>query len=304
MRPAPSMAGWLRRRTARPCVSPPTSGYSARTPSRSCSGRTAWTTTLPRPIKGTTIATLSPASRQALLRLCPERVGATVVPSICGQVTSDFDHQVLKQQPLRVAESIARDTLKMFALTRVTETGDVPLSRWQFQTHYPAYPPYVVIDNGTLVFGTYNRQGVAETIGTGAGLRGGQPGRGAIARRVPARLSARRRLHPRTVVPVRPARRAGRQPRHAAAPRPGRAARRRPGLPALFHHRRRGAAGLRCVRVQLALPASRADHAAPRRGTGHHRRAHPQAASWHGRRVTGREVTGRGVIGCRVCGRG
>ena len=127
------------------------------------------------------------------------------------------------------------------------------------------------------------------------GLRRGQPGRGAVARRVPACLSARRRLHPRTIVPVRLARGAGRQPRHAAAPRPARAARRRPGLPALFHHRRRGAAGLRCVRVQLALPASRADHAAPRRGTGHHRRAHPpQTVSWHSRRVTGRRVRGRG----------
>jgi hypothetical protein len=139
------------------------------------------------PIKGTTIATLSPASRQALLRLCPERVGATVVPSICGQVTSNFDHQVLKQQPLRVAESIARDTLKMFALTRVTETGDVPLSRWQFQTHYPTYPPYVVIDNGTLVFGTYNHQGVAETIGTGRDFAGGNP---AVVRSLAAFLRA------------------------------------------------------------------------------------------------------------------
>jgi hypothetical protein len=63
----------------------------------------------------------------------------------------------------------------MFALTRVTETGDVALSRWQFQTHYPTYPPYIVIDNGALVFGTYNRQGVAQTIGTGRDFAGGNP---------------------------------------------------------------------------------------------------------------------------------
>ena len=127
------------------------------------------------PIKGITISTLSPADRQVLLRLCPETVGATVVPSICSQVTSNFDHQVLKQQPLRVAASIARDTLKMFALTRGTDTGDVPISRWQFQTHYPAYPPYVVIDNGSFVFGTYNHQGVVQTIGTGRDFAGGNP---------------------------------------------------------------------------------------------------------------------------------
>jgi hypothetical protein len=127
------------------------------------------------PIKGTTIATLSPASRQALLRICPEKVGVTIVPSICGQVTSNFDHQVLKKQPLRVAASVARDTLKMFALTRDTDTGDVPLSRWQFQTHYPQYPPYIVITNGSFVFGTYNHQGQEQTIGTGQDFAGGNP---------------------------------------------------------------------------------------------------------------------------------
>jgi hypothetical protein len=139
------------------------------------------------PIKGTTIATLSPASRQALLRICPEKVGVTVVPSICGQVTSDFDHRVLKQQPLRVAGSIARDTLKMFALTRVTDTGDVPLSRWQFQTRYPQYPPYIVITNGSFVFGTYNHQGLEQTIGTGQDFAGGNP---AVVRPLAAFLRA------------------------------------------------------------------------------------------------------------------
>ena len=127
------------------------------------------------PIKGTTIGTLSPASRQALLQLCPETVGSQVVPSICGQVTSGFDHQVLKQQPLRVAASIARDTLKMFALSRVTDPGDVPISRWQFQTYYPTYPPYVMISRGAFLFHTYNRYGVEVTIGTGANFAGGNP---------------------------------------------------------------------------------------------------------------------------------
>ena len=139
------------------------------------------------PIKGTTISTLSPASQQALLQLCPQTVGTRVVPSICGQVTSNFDHQVLKQQPLRVLASVAGDTVKMFALGRVTGPGDVPLSRWQFQTHYPTYPPYVMISDGVLEFHTYNHYGVEVPIGAGANFAGEKP---AVVRPVAAFLRA------------------------------------------------------------------------------------------------------------------
>jgi hypothetical protein len=142
------------------------------------------------PIKGTGIDTLSPASRQALLQLCPETVGSQVVPSICGQVTSNFDHQVLKQQPLRVAASIGRDTLKMFALSRVTEPGDVPISRWQFQTYYPTFAPYVMISHGAFLFHTYNRYGVEVPIGTGASFAGENP---VVVRPLAAFLSAYQR---------------------------------------------------------------------------------------------------------------
>jgi hypothetical protein len=127
------------------------------------------------PIKGTSIDTLSPANRQALLQLCPETVGSQVVPSICSQVTSNFDHQVVKQQPLRVAASIGRDTLKMFALSRVTDPGDVPISRWQFQAYYPTFAPYVMISHGAFLFHTYNRYGVEVPIGTGASFAGENP---------------------------------------------------------------------------------------------------------------------------------
>jgi len=50
-------------------------------------------------------------------------------------------YSVLKQQPMRVAGDIARDSVKIFALTRNTEQGDTPISRWQFQFGYPYYPP-------------------------------------------------------------------------------------------------------------------------------------------------------------------
>jgi hypothetical protein len=52
-------------------------------------------------------------------------------------------YSVLKQQPLRVAGDIARDSVKLFALTRNTQQGDTPIRRWQFQFGYPYYPPSV-----------------------------------------------------------------------------------------------------------------------------------------------------------------
>jgi hypothetical protein len=53
----------------------------------------------------------------------------------------DLAYHVLRQQPLRVVGDIAGDSVKIFALTRNTEQGDTPISRWQFQFGYPYYPP-------------------------------------------------------------------------------------------------------------------------------------------------------------------
>jgi hypothetical protein len=50
-------------------------------------------------------------------------------------------YSVIKQQPLRVVGDIAKDSIKIFALTRDTVEGDTPISRWQFQTSYPYYRP-------------------------------------------------------------------------------------------------------------------------------------------------------------------
>jgi len=129
------------------------------------------------PIRGAWIPALSKADRLALMRICHKSVPVTVgtevryhdVPILCGQVTSDFDRQVLKQQPLNVLASIGKDTLKMFALVRTTSAGDPSITRWQFQRFYPQYPPYIVISHGTFVFGTFNTAGIEEQIGTGGG---------------------------------------------------------------------------------------------------------------------------------------
>jgi hypothetical protein len=57
-------------------------------------------------------------------------------------------YSVLKQQPMRVVGDIAGDSVKIFALTRNTKRGDTPISRWQFQTGYPYYPPGITRHGG------------------------------------------------------------------------------------------------------------------------------------------------------------
>jgi hypothetical protein len=58
-------------------------------------------------------------------------------------------YSVLRQQPMRVAGDIARDSVKIFAVTRDTATGDTSTSRWQFQTSYPYYPPGITHYGGS-----------------------------------------------------------------------------------------------------------------------------------------------------------
>jgi hypothetical protein len=55
---------------------------------------------------------------------------------------SDFSHRVITQQPLRLLSAWAADGVKPFALTRDGRAGDTPISRWQFQTRYPYFPPW------------------------------------------------------------------------------------------------------------------------------------------------------------------
>jgi hypothetical protein len=54
-----------------------------------------------------------------------------------------FERAVVTQQPMAVVSAIHRDFIKLFALTRNTAPGDMPISRWQFQTTYPTYPPLI-----------------------------------------------------------------------------------------------------------------------------------------------------------------
>jgi hypothetical protein len=56
---------------------------------------------------------------------------------------NDLTTAVLSQQELRVLGSVARDSVRLFALTREQTAGVTPIGRWQFQAGYPAYPPWV-----------------------------------------------------------------------------------------------------------------------------------------------------------------
>ncbi|MDR7300470.1 glycosyltransferase family 2 protein [Haloactinomyces albus] len=72
-------------------------------------------------------------------------------------VQHSFAVQVILNQPFDVLGGVLQDFLKGFAPTRTQSPGDVPLSRWQFQTSYPMYgqqPEYVAkwlerYDDGT-----------------------------------------------------------------------------------------------------------------------------------------------------------
>jgi hypothetical protein len=70
-----------------------------------------------------------------------------------GTIIAHFNHAVLVQQPLRVISTISSDAAKLFAVTRQTDPGDTPISRWQFHTSYPIYLPTITLTKqGTAVF--------------------------------------------------------------------------------------------------------------------------------------------------------
>jgi hypothetical protein len=56
-----------------------------------------------------------------------------------------FEDAVVTQQPMAVLSAIHTDFIKLFALTRDTTPGDMPISRWQFQASYPTYPPLITL---------------------------------------------------------------------------------------------------------------------------------------------------------------
>ena len=92
-----------------------------------------------------------------------------------GKVVSDFTHRVLRQQPGRVLAAIGSDALKLYAVDRVTAPGDTPVSRWQFQSSYPQYPPYMTIRGGQVLFKSFSPEGTVRWTWSAQGFGGGSP---------------------------------------------------------------------------------------------------------------------------------
>jgi hypothetical protein len=57
-----------------------------------------------------------------------------------GELLDRFALAVFRQQPDRVAWSVIRDSVRLFALTRDGNPQVTPITRWQFKTSYPVYP--------------------------------------------------------------------------------------------------------------------------------------------------------------------
>jgi hypothetical protein len=58
------------------------------------------------------------------------------------KLITNFNYQVLSQQPQRLLGAYTSDLVRPFALTRDGTLGVTPISRWQFQLRFPYNPPH------------------------------------------------------------------------------------------------------------------------------------------------------------------
>jgi hypothetical protein len=103
------------------------------------------------------------------LRLYVPPLGTSV-----SHVVSNFNRRLELQDPGGIALAIGKDAAKLFAVRRVQDQGDTPISRWQFQNHYPQYPPYITITHGQLQL-AQQPTGVVQVLGRGQPFGGGNP---------------------------------------------------------------------------------------------------------------------------------
>ena len=67
------------------------------------------------------------------------------------RLIGELSAAVEQQQAPRVAAAIARDAVRLFALTRDPVASATPISRWQFQDGYPVYPHWVTLGRGRAI---------------------------------------------------------------------------------------------------------------------------------------------------------
>ena len=171
-----------------------------------------------------------------------------------------FALAVFRQQPLRVAASVARDSVRLFAPVRDDDPQVTPIARWQFQDFYPIYPRRYSMAFLTRLAHAHGSGGDLVAVQPAASfLRAYQLGGGYT----PGPLYA--------VFLV-----AGVAGRAAAAHRAARA------LPAGDAGRGGAAGELGRVRVLLAVPAARRGAAAARRDAGGYRPGQGQSVPLRG----------------------
>ncbi len=126
---------------------------------------------------------LCPTHQQALAlgidalehdRTSPLRLYVAPAGMAGSSVVSNFDRRLEMQDPVGIGLAIGKDAAKLFAGRRVQDAGDTPISRWQFQDHYPQYPPYISIKNGQLQM-AQQPTGVVQLLGRGQPFGGGNP---------------------------------------------------------------------------------------------------------------------------------
>lgn len=61
----------------------------------------------------------------------------------------DFSIRIVRHQPLDFAWSVLGDAARVFSWQRTDgrDTGQPPITRWQFQPDYPTFPPLVTVDS-------------------------------------------------------------------------------------------------------------------------------------------------------------
>ena len=85
-------------------------------------------------------------SAKSPLHAAPIPAGANRTQLI-GKLDSAIEHQ----QPMRVVAGIARDSVRLFAVTRTNSLWVTPIGRWQFQTSYPTYPNWTRLGRGNVI---------------------------------------------------------------------------------------------------------------------------------------------------------
>jgi hypothetical protein len=90
-------------------------------------------------------------------KLSPLHTAPVPAGTTRGRLTDELNHAIKYQQPLRVGVAVLRDAVRLYAPTREPSPFVTPLSRWQFQTKYPIYPPLVNTDaDQNIIVGVQN----------------------------------------------------------------------------------------------------------------------------------------------------